>query len=91
MKSSPLFTAYSADPSLLSNTPSELNDAVNAAATETTTIKNKPLNLGFTFPETNLPIHSIIKVGGAGNDTLWATTLARDTVHEGGPGKGGIQ
>ncbi|MFO1192128.1 MAG: carbohydrate-binding domain-containing protein [Rhodoferax sp.] len=41
----------------------------------------------FTFPASLVDYWaSNTLVGGAGNDTLWATTLARDTVHEGGPG-----
>ncbi|MBL8339709.1 MAG: putative Ig domain-containing protein, partial [Rhodoferax sp.] len=42
----------------------------------------------FTFPASLVDDWaSNTLVGGAGNDTLWATALARDTVMEGGPGQ----
>ena len=76
MKNSTFFGLFTPEQFSLGNAEPAPIDAVNA---EITLVKNKPVNFGVSFPEADLPIHSIVAMGTPGNDTLNGTN-ANDTL-----------
>ena len=75
MKNASFLTNFSADYLQLENTKIALTEIPATAV-----IKNKPVNLGIGSSASEFPIHTIVKVGTAGNDTLDGTS-SDDTLY----------